>query len=131
MNIKKILSIVFLCVAIVMIGFGFKLMSSNKYVFTKALSKTMDNFISDTNKLTDNFLVKDMKQAEKYKIVMTAKGVVSDQELVNITSSIYKENGNAYVDVTSKSDNEEMNVIALLKDSKLYYQREHLKKGQN
>lgn len=96
---KKIVSIILFIISVVMIGFGFYILNSNKYIFETVLSKSFDYMIDSY--YSNSLILDDMANIDKYKITTNTSFKFDGTETSSIYGDLYISNNKFYLDLDS------------------------------
>ena len=116
---KKVISIVLFVASVVMIGSGFYILNSNKYVFKTVLSKTLSYAVN--NYYDNSFVLEDIIDSDKYKLTTNTGLSTLDNEMLSLVGDIYINNDRYYIDLDSHVLSKEfIGLEGLIDDSKFY-----------
>ena len=120
---KKIVSIILFVIAVIMIGFGFYTLNSNKYIFKTVLSKSLDYMVESY--YSSGLVLDDMKDINKYKTTTDTKLNVYSEgvnlEVVSLIGDMYINNNKFYLDLDSNFIGKKFIGIESLIDSSRVY----------
>lgn len=116
---KKLISIVLFVVAVIMLGFGFYILNSNKYTFEIVLSKSLDYLVD--NCYNNTLTLEQLGDVDKYRITTNTSLKSSNVEVLSLAGDTYIDKDEYFIDLDANVQGQKfMGVGAYMSDDKIY-----------